>query len=199
MANIENGDVLRIGATMSYENVFELTNVYHCLVTGGGDKAFSEIIDDIQEYMDAIMADIDTLLLDECRANYLSVANPTQGLVFGSIEWGAFAQGGASADPTAVGVCCLGYARTLAPRVQIRKYYGVFAETQMAAGLWSSAVRTAIVTLMGYHILPQTMTDGLVLMGVAFNRTLKTYQLGQSVTTSAEPTYQRRRRRGRGS
>lgn len=199
MSDIESGDVLRLGCSLSYENVHEIANVYHCLVTGGADKTFTEIVDDIQEYCDGLVQDLDTLFNTNILADKISVANVTQGLVFGAIDWGVFTQGGSAADPTAVGVCCLAYARTYVPRVQIRKYYGVFGETQMTDGVWAATVRDACATAMAYHITPQTLTDGLILLGVAYNRNLLSYTLGQSVVTAAEPTYQRRRRRGRGS
>lgn len=199
MAAIDNGDILRIGATMDYGPGTEVTNVYHCLVTQGGGKAFSEIIADVQEYMDMLVEEHDVFLMQAQAADYISVANATQSLVFGSIEWGAFTAGGQSGDPTPSGACVLVYGRTFAPRVQLRKYFGVCGELNCTGGVWTSVLKDAFALDMADHVTEQVLTDGLGLLGVAYNRTLGTHQLVQSLVVAAEPAYQRRRRRGAGS
>lgn len=199
MAQIETGDVLRLGLTMSYNNIHEITNVYHVLVNDGGPRTFLAAVDDIQDYADRMVQELDTLFVTEILADHISVANATQGLTFGAIDWGAFAQGGDAGDPVAAGCCVLAWGRTYVPRVQIRKYFGVFSEVRMDDGSWGATVRNACIDTMGAHITVQEGTTGLDLLGVAWNRTLLTHTLVQSVTTSAEPAYQRRRRRGRGS
>ena len=182
-----------------YDDAYEVTNVFHTLVTSGGAKDFADIIDDIQQYMDLMYAEIDVFLSTDMVVDRISIANVTQNLVFGSINWGVLAAGGDAISPTAAGVCLLAWGRTYTPRVQIRKYYGVFTEDSMAVGAWNGPVQTACYTDLESHITSQAMTDGLTLTGVAWNRTARTYTQAHGVATAGEPTYQRRRRRGRGS
>ena len=199
MADVENGDVLRIGGTWEYDGTEEVTNVFHVLVKGGGEKTLAQVTDDIEEYMDLMFDNLDTFLSDKMLVDRLSLANVTQHLVFGALNWGTMAQGGAASEETASGVSLLCYGRTYLPRVQIRKYYGVFTEPAMVDGQWSTTLRAAATTDFNSHINDQVMTDGLELTGVAWNRLLETYTEAVSSVTVAEPCYQRRRRRGRGS
>lgn len=199
MADIENGDILRLAGSMLLGGADEIVNVYHCLVEGGGGKDFAGIIDDVQEYMDLMYVTIDTFLSTDQLPDRISVSNETQKLVFGSINWDVFAGGGSAGDITPTGACCLAFGRTLKSRVQIRKYYGVFTEADLGAGLWSAALRAAILIDFESHLDSQVMTDGLRLQGVAYNRTLETYTLPTGAIVVPEPAYQRRRRRGRGS
>lgn len=154
---------------------------------------------DIQEYMDEIYDNIDTVLHTSMLVDYLTLANLTQDTTFGSFAWGTIAAGGDAGDKTPPGVCLFTWARTLKPRVQIRKYWGVFTETSTILGAWTAAARTACINAMTDHINSFAGTNGLTVLGVAYNRTLKTWTDGLSVASSAEPAYQRRRRRGRGS
>lgn len=199
MSDIDNGDVLRLGASWKYETAYEITNVFHCLVTSGGAKDFVDIIDDVQQYIDLMYDEIDVFLSDEMLVDRISVSNVTQDTVFGSINWGVISQGGSATEATAAGVCLLAWGRTFTPRVQIRKYYGVFTETHMSSGAWSGAIQTACYTDLESHITSQAMVDGLTMTGVAWNRALSTYTQAHGVATADEPAYQRRRRRGRGS
>lgn len=199
MADIDNGDVLRIGCSWIYDDAYEIANVYHVLCTSGAGKDFADIIDDIQQYVDLLYAEMDVFLSTDMVVDRISVANVTQDLIFGSINYGLLAAGGMGGDPVAAGTCLLAWARTLKSRVQIRKYYGVCGEASLEAGAWKGDIQTAAYSDLADHISSQAMTDGLTMTGVAWNRALLTYTLATGVATAGEPAYQRRRRRGRGS
>ncbi len=199
MADFETGDIIRIGATMLFDESYEVTNVYHVRLNGGGPLSWEEIDADIQDYMDGIMTTLDTELSLLMDADRLSVSNVTQSTVFGAMPWGAFAQGGASGQAMPPGVCCFVFARTRTPRVQLRKYYGVFPYSAYVDGEWDAGVAAACGDSMDYHIAEQTMTLGSELQGVAYNRTLLTWAYGVSVATRGRAAYQRRRKRGVGS
>lgn len=199
MADVENGDILRIGAVMKLETAFDIANVFHCRVISGGAKTYAAVLGDVQEYMDDLYDYIDTYIHNTQLADHLTLANVTQDTVYGALDWGVFAGGSESQDKTAPGVCLLTWARTLKPRVQVRKYWGVFSEVNMTGGLWLTTIQTQCRAALQYHINENTLTDGLELGGVAYNRTLGTYTDPVSVASSGEPSYQRRRKRGRGS
>lgn len=199
MADVNDGDVLRVAGVMLLDNVHEITNVWHLLVNSGGPVSFATATPDIQEYMDLMFDDLDTRLCNNQEVSHLSVQNVTTDEVFGSIDWGVFAAGGSAADHVALGICVFAWGRTRKPRVQIRKYLGVFTETDIIDGVWQPALLGDVNTMMALHITNQVMTAGLQLQGVAFNRGTKVHTLATSNESAAEPAYQRRRRRGRGS
>lgn len=199
MADINVGDVLRVAGVMNIDGQYEITNVWHMLVEAAPNGAFLDNVADIQQYFDLLVATTDTFFTDNQFADHLEVQNVTTLDVFGSIDWGTFAQGGAAQQHTALGVCVFAWARTRRPRVQIRKYFGVFTENDLADGVWQAGVLGACNASMAVHVASQTLTNGLELQGVAWNRAASTYQLPINHTSSAEPAYQRRRKRGVGS
>lgn len=199
MAQVDVGDILRLGCVQIFNGTVDIVNVFHVQVTGGGDKAYWEITDDIQEYTAALFDTIDTYLSDMVNADRISISNETQDLVFGSIEWSGYTGGSGAGDVTAPGVGVLTWARTLYPRVQMRKYLGPFTESDMTDGTWTGGITTACLALMDYHVGSRTMTDGLVLTGVAYNKALARVAGAISTAVSANPVYQRRRRLGSGS
>lgn len=199
MADINDGDVIRIAGVMKLDLVHEITNVWHLLVLAGGPMTFAAADADFQEYMDLMFLDIDTTITNNQTVDRLEIQNVTTDQVFGSIDWGAFAAGGNAQQHTALGVTAFCWGRTRTPRVQIRKYMGVFTEDDLVDGTWNAAILTDLQTMMDDHITPNIMAGGLELQGVAWNRTAKTYTLATSAAVAPEPAYQRRRKRGRGS
>lgn len=199
MAEIENNDILRVGAVMKLDNTFDVVNTWHFNVDAGGPSTFAAATGAIQDYLDDIYNYLTTVMSNNISADYLTVSNITQDTVFGAIAWGTWAGGTNAAEHTAAGVACLAYGRTIKPRVQFRKYFGLFTETNMEDGLWLSAVRTPCENALAYHIAQQTPATGWTFTGVVWNAALSSLTYGISATTSAEPAYQRRRKRGRGS
>lgn len=199
MADINDGDVIRIAAVMQLDLVHEITNVWHVLVVSGAPMTFAAATPDFQEYMDLMWFDLDARLSDHQTADRLEIQNVTTNEVFGSIDWGDFTAGAGVGDHNPLGVCAFAWGRTRTPRVQIRKYMGVFTEAELLDGRWTSVLLAELQTMIDEHIGQNTMSAGLVLQGVAWNRTLKTYTVATSGAVQAEAAYQRRRKRGRGS
>lgn len=199
MADVETGDVLRIGASFLLDGVFEIANVFHVRVTAGGSLDFSDASDDIQEYVDAIYDENKLWLSDHMGSYLLSLQNLTQDTTYGAFPFAAPIVGGASGQYLPLGTCCLTWGRTFKPRVQSRKYWGVFAEEGIVDGAWVASLLTACQAAHSVHALSFAGTNGLTVLGVAYNRTAGTTTDMTSVTGAIEPAYQRRRRRGRGS
>jgi hypothetical protein len=199
MANVENGDILRVGATWAFEEDYEVTNVWHMLVQAGGGIDFAAASLDIADYMEDIYTEMLVELSNAMITDFLTLSNVTQALTFGAFAWQSELQGASEVGSTAPGVCLFAWARTLVPRVQIRKYLGIFTENSVSAGKWSAGSRLGAQGAMDIHITPYSAGPALTLQGVAYNRALDTHTLPLSATTSSEPAYQRRRRRGRGS
>lgn len=199
MADVDNGDILRIGATMLLQDIYEITNVFHAQVTSGGGLDYDDASDDVGEYMDDIYTLILPLMTSVQASYQLSLANITQDTTIGAFSWPNPLTGSTGGDFTAPGVCVLTWARTFKPRVQSRKYWGVFAESAIGLGTWSASVLEDCEAAHALHATSFVGTNGLTLLGVAYNRTLATITALQTIASASEPSYQRRRRRGRGS
>lgn len=199
MAEIENGDVLRLGAGLVFEGVYDIVNVFHTLVTAGGGISYSTAVADVQEYINQIYDNVKVLLSDTIGVGTISLANVTQDTTFGAIPWSPGWAGSESGEQSPPGVCLFTWARTLRPRTQIRKYWGVFGEVRLASGVWDSTGRNACEAALSDHITAYASTGGLTLLGVAYNYLAARATEALSVASSAEPAYQRRRKRGRGS
>lgn len=199
MADVNPGDIVRLGAGMTFDTDYDVVNVYHVRYDGAVGTAWPAVITAAQTYLDVIYQALKVQLSNTMDSAAISVANMTQSTTTGSVAWPTPWVGSVAGDSTAPGVCCLAWGRTYTPRVQIRKYFGVFGESGLTGATWVGAVQAAALAAMVYHIAPQAVTGTWTLTGVAYNRTLGTATDAASADTSAEPTYQRRRRRGRGS
>jgi hypothetical protein len=199
MADVETGDILRLGALLDFEGVYDIVNVWHVKVTEGGGIDWATATLRIQSYLDMLYDEIKASLSEAVGTGAISVANVTQSTTLGSIPWSPTWAGTGAGDYTAPGVCLFAWGRTLTPRVQIRKYFGVFPEGALTDGVFITAPRVAVQALMDIHIEDTFIAAGTNFQGVAYNRTLLTHKTAVSADTSAEPAYQRRRKRGRGS
>lgn len=199
MADFETNDVIRISARMLFDEAYAILNVYNVNLDAGGPATFAEMQTPIQDYLDTIYAYMEDEMVDDLTPDSIGVRNETQGTVFGSMAWGDWAGGLSAFDAVPLGCCVLAFGRTKLPRVQARKYFGVFGEDVCVNGVWDGVVRGSCVNALTYHLTQQVPTTGFTFTGIAYNTDtlLKTY--ATSIASSAEPAYQRRRRRGRGS
>lgn len=199
MADVDSGDVLRLGAGLIYDGLHDIVNVYHILVTAAAGLTWATMTPLIQTYINDLYDHLKVTLHEDIGTGSISVSNPTQLTTLGAIAWSPTWAGQTAGDPTASGVCCFAWGRTYKPRVQLRKYFGVFSEASVAGGFWVAAVQDACEGLMDEHVAEADMGGGTFFQGVAYNRTLQTFEKGVSTDKAAEPAYQRRRKRGRGS
>jgi len=199
MADVDPGDVLRVGAGLSFQGVYDVVNVFHILTDMPSGRSWTQVTGFIQDWLEEVYDNLKATLNDTMGTNAVSVANVTQDTTLGAIAWSPTWAGAETGECTAPGVCCFSWGRTYKPRVQLRKYWGVFGDTNVVNGIWTSAVQSACDAAMGDVIAEQLMATDIYFTGVAYNRALATYEKGVSVASAAEPAYQRRRKRGRGS
>lgn len=199
MADFDTNDIIRIGAVMEFKTAHAIANVWTAKITSGGGVDYAAMYAKAADYMDILYAHIAAELSDEVLPDYLTLANITQSTVGGAFAWDTFAGGTNVNDPTAAQVAVMAYARTAVPRVQIRKYLGVFTIAHMSNGLWTTAVRTACDDMMGDFITSNDIGGGTLVTGVAYNAALARVTEGRSPHTSQAPVIQRRRREGRGA
>lgn len=199
MADFENGDVVRLGAVQLLDGTHQIVNVFHMQINSGGPMAFAQASLDFQEYLDLLYTPLSGSITNTQTADRVGVANVTQGLVFGNMSWGTYTGGAASNERTTPQAAMLVFGRTTISRVQIRKYLGVFTEINQQGGVWAVGLRTLGLTFISTHILPQTMTQGLTLQGVAYRPTPVRVLTALSGSVSVNTVIQRRRRLGTGA
>lgn len=199
MADFDSGDVLRLGAGLIYDGLYDVVNVWHVRAGATSGQNWAAVEAMVQDWLDGVYADLKTPLSDEIGTGQVSVANVTQDTTLGTILWSPTWAGANGSEPTAAGVCAFAWGRTHKPRVQLRKYFGVFCEINVVDGSWSTGVQDDVEAALTYAITPRSIDQFTEVQAVVYNRTLGTYELAYSVASAAEPAYQRRRKRGRGS
>lgn len=199
MSDIDSGDILRLGAGLIYGGIYDVVNVWHILTASAGGQTWGTAVTQIQSWLDECYASLKTPLHEDIGTGAVSVSNVTQSTTLGTILWSPTWAGAGTGEPTASGVCCFAWGRTYKPRVQLRKYFGVFGEAQVVEGSWNAAVQSGCEGAMTYAIAARSKGPFTNFQAVAYNRTLLSHELGFSVASAAEPAYQRRRKRGRGS
>lgn len=199
VADFDTGDVVRLGCVQRYLGRSDIVNVLHLKIVSGGGLAFAAAAQDFQEYCDALFDTIKTLVPTAQIPVHISVQNVTQTTVWGAIAWNVYAGGTSASGVLAAQTSMLVFGRTAISRVQIRKYLGVFTEPNLTSGEWTTTARSVAQAFIDYHVVQKTMTNGLVLQGVAYNPPLARSTVAITGTTSAVPVTQRRRRLDRGA
>lgn len=199
MADVDTNDILRIGALWTHNAVTIIGNTFHVRVTAGGGLDYPDAADDVSEYMEDIYDEVDLWFSDEMATYGLTLANITQDTTYGAFAWTNPMAGTEVAGWLPQGVCCLTWGRTTKPRVQTRKYWGVFTEAGQTDGKWVAAVETACATAHNLHHTAFVGTNGLTVLGVAYNRLTQDVNEVTSIASTDVPAYQRRRRLGRGA
>lgn len=199
MSDVDSGDILRVGAGLVYDGLYDVVNVWHLLQESAAGQTWAATIVMVQSWLNSAYATLKTPLNDGIGTGSVAVANLTQATTIGVIPWSPSWAGAESGEPTAAGVCCFVWGRTYKPRVQLRKYFGVFGEVNVSTGSWTGTVQDACQDVMDYAIASRAINLFTKVQAVAYNRLLGTYQVAHSTDVAAEPAYQRRRKRGRGS
>ena len=157
MSDVNTGDVLRLGCGFLYDESDDVVNVWHVEVVTASGLDWATVSPYIQAWCDALYTDLKSTLSNDLDTDLISVSNVTQGTTLGAIGWSPAWLGSSGIAATASGVSLFTWARTYKPRVQIRKYFGVFTETDMEDGSWSVAARADAEAAMTYAIAAQTM------------------------------------------
>jgi hypothetical protein len=199
MADVETGDIIRLGAKQRFQDAADIVNVYHLEVYAGGPMAIASAMEDFQEYLDSIYESWEQYVTDDLVAESVSVANLTQDTAWGSMAWGDYEGGTNLVSALAPQLALLSWGNTTRPRTQQRTYWGVFCEDEIQDGLWSNTLKSLGVFIESYLRDVQTMTHGLQLRAGAYNAAASRWLPIYSVNATDNPVVQRRRRIGRGS
>lgn len=145
---INNGDILRVVASLVFPDDVIMQNVFHIVATTiVGDGAEEDITLDLVGYLDAIYAEhdaniADTVAGDEIKAYIRDTVDD---------DWDEIGTGSltlVAADVNEMlphGIALMQTFYTIDPDVQGRKYWGGFTENSQDAGNWEGALLTNIV------------------------------------------------------
>lgn len=194
------GGVYGVSLLGTWDDAVETRNVFQFQKTDPGTISEEFGLDDIEGILGALLAYITAVLhiVQVFRGFQVyrlegdpAVAERT----FGSPITGAIV----SADPCAPGVAVLSYFNTGIPRRQLRKYFGGLAESAFDAdGNINATVLAAHADLAGNLIIPWAQLNGTWQYGGYQTGVPGSFVAPESAVTTSNPSYQRRRRRGRG-
>ena len=200
---VADNEILRVVASMLWTDGNVNQNVYNCKVSGGGGPyADSDVIDDMEDWLDNMYANLTGTMSDEIDGNEVIVykwdAVGQDWDEVGSQSW--------TYDPTVAqeqlprGVAALVRLWTTDPDVQGKKYIPGLTETNVTDGLFGAGTITQLLAFAldwytGFvgGVSGATFTPGIwSVVAKAFLAAVDHY------ATSTIPAYQRRRKRNVG-
>lgn len=197
------GDILRVVASQLWDDGNIVQNVFNCVVTGGGSPFDdSDIVDDCEDWLDNMYANLTTMISDELSGNSVIVykydAVDDDWDEVGSQSW-SWAPSNAT-DYVARGVAGLTRLWTSDPDVQGKKYIAGMVESSLTDGLIIVAALTQMLGFAADWYAPfvgatsgATFTPGIwSVAGTVFKAAV------DHIAASGIPAYQRRRKRNVG-
>lgn len=200
---VVDNTILRVVASFLWTDGNVNQNVFNCKVTGAGAPwDDQDILDDMEDWLDDMYANLTTGMSDEIDGNevivykYDAVGDDWDEV--GSNSW-TFNPSQA-ADQLPRGVAGLIRLWTTDPDVQGKKYIPALSEIGLTDGLFTSSTLTALLALAADWYLPfvGTATGGTFTPGI-WSVVAKVFKAGvDHIAASAIPAYQRRRKRNVG-
>lgn len=198
------GDILKVVATLVWSDANIVQNVFNAVIGGtGGPYDDDDIVEDALSWLENMYNGNLTDLSDEIQGSQVQVYK------YDSLDedFDEVGNTGWTFAPVATshqmprGVALLTLARTTNPDVQGKKYLGGGTEEVTTDGLLTSGWLTLLLQFAADWVLPFVGSDSTAdwIPGVWSPTDLAHYIMSQSVTASAIPAYQRRRKRGVGA
>lgn len=196
-------DVLRVVASMLWLDGNVAQNVFNCVVSGGGGPyTDQDVVDDMEDWLDNMYANMTSFCVDEIDGNEVIVYKYDSG----DDDWDEVGSNTWTWNPTITGdqfprgVAGLVRLWTTDPDVQGKKYLAGLAETTATDGLFIAATLTGMLAFAADWYTPfagaasgATFTPGIwSVVGSAFVAGV------DHVAANAIPAYQRRRKRNVG-
>lgn len=201
--SVVDTDILRVVASMLWDDGNVNQNVYNCIVSGGaGPYADSDVADDMEDWLDNLYANLPGHVAPELSGNevlvykYDSVGDDWDEVQSQSWTW----VGTAATTELPRGVAGLVRLWTDDPDVQGKKYMPGFCEGSLQDGLWVAGAIADLLAFGADWYLPfvgaatgATFTPGIwSVVAKVFQAAVNHY------ATSTIPAYQRRRKRNVG-
>jgi hypothetical protein len=184
---------------MSWGGIIAVQNVYQLEFQGISNPNDTILNGDMGEYLEGIYSPLQLLTEQNLTFIDFQVVNETQAYTLPLGLWPTLVQGQHTADVTATGVALLVRAVTAVQGSQGRKFFGTFTELSITNALVIATHVAALALAAAAWISPFTGTasGGLYQPGL-FTGTPKTFKPFTQAIIGSIPSYQRRRRQGRG-
>lgn len=201
---LTTGDIVKVVATIAWLDGNIMQNVFNATLSGaGGPWADADVVGDALAWVNNMFANMTTSLSDECDGSQIQV------YVYDSIDLD-FDEVGSNAwtyDPSSTsdqiprGAAGLMTCRSDDPDVQGKKYLGGLTESGITDGLFVGAVLTAMLAFAADWVTAFTgaVSGATWTPGIWSPTGNVIFDCGSSITASAIPAYQRRRKRGVGA
>jgi hypothetical protein len=201
--SVGDGEILRVVASLLWDDGGINQNVFNCVVTGGSPPYDDQdIVDDMEDWLDDMYGNLTATITDNLDGNEVIVYK------YDHIDddWDEVGSQAFTWNPTTVleylprGVAGLVRLWTTDPDVQGRKYIGGLTEGAIVDGLLQAGTLTALLNFAADWYAPTvgaasgaTITPGIwSVAGTVFKLAV------DHVAASAIPAYQRRRKRNVG-
>ncbi|MCK5563615.1 MAG: hypothetical protein KAJ07_00070, partial [Planctomycetes bacterium] len=195
--SITDGTILRVVASFLWTDGNVNQNVFNCVITGGGSPWDEvDVVDDLEDWLDDMYANLTTSLSDEIDGNEIIVykydAIDDDWDEVGSQSWTFNPSGAGGQLPR--GVAALVRLWTTDPDVQGKKYIPALTENVLDEGLLPAATITALLAFAADWYLPFVgATSGASFAPGIWSVAGTVFKLAiDHVATSTIPAYQRR-------
>lgn len=201
--SITVGEILQIVAVLQWLDGDIMQNVYNAVVTGsGGPYDEDDVVDDMEDWMDDIYANLSGRMSDEVDGSEVRVYvyDPVDDDwdEIGTNAWGFNPTDAGEQQPR--GIAALINCKTADPDVNGKKYFGGSTESSALDGIWAAAHLTALA-LVGIDWVTAFVgaTSGADFTpGIWSPTRTNFYQMSGQVVIPTIPAYQRRRKQGVG-
>ena len=197
MAN--DNDILSVDVKGDFNGTEEIVASYQLQLDDVGGLADTLVLEDIEEWVEALYAIVRSLLSILTVIRSFRVQNLTQDILLGEVTLATPIAGLLTGHATAPGVAILATFPTRYPRVVGAKYWGPTADEALdSVGKVDATRITVCNSAIALLTATYSATNGDYDYGYNSPKVMDfvPFTEGQSHT---EPAYQRRRRRGRGS
>lgn len=196
---VGQNDILEISIMADFDGVEDLVNVGHVYVFQGTNVPNEDALDDIEFWVRAILDSLKLLMSGLVIWRKIVARRVQDGYLVGERILNPTVAGNSAVTPLPPGNAVLTLLRTGIAGVVGKKYGGVAVQSQLTAdGKYNSGVVAAQAA--AWTTYASTVTGGnMTFTGGVYSRKTGLWHWVTSIETSAIPSYQRRRRQGRGS
>jgi len=199
MADVDDGDIVRVTAKLKFADVNEVQNVFHFKCANGLGTTGLDFMEASARLLDGMYDHIAPYMVGAVTFDTVAGFNVTKDTPLPDVPWPTQTAGTGGTGTTPTGVAALALLRTGLNRVLGKKYLGPFLASLLTGGRWNSTLTGAIalfaVSLLDRYI---DLTNG-VEMDPGVKTKSGAFRVFTDVVTTDNPVYQRRRREGRGA
>lgn len=142
MAAVDTDDIVEVVVKGKFNGADDIVSVYQAKITDPQGGSAAEVVAWVEQWLEELVTPLALSLSPLYSTPESLVTNLTQDTFLGQITSTFVGLG--TGEATSPQICALIMARTAAPKVQGRKYVGVFGEEMQSGGVWTEDMITAL-------------------------------------------------------